>query len=126
MLRLSTGEDVIAYLTLHKEGYILREPMVVMLKFDNKTGKQHVLMDHWLPVSIIEHNETMVPEFKVVARMQPSSEFEEYYVNAVRNIQKLKLTSSDEDVNDPLVDMSDEDMTSYLDSIGPVGSNQIH
>jgi hypothetical protein len=127
MLRLNTGEDIIAF--THQEpgeDYYVLQPMVVMVKFDNRTGSQQVLMDHWLPISIIEFNETVIKEDVVLATMQPTKDFLMYYNNAVEKLNKLKETSSDEDVNESSENMSSNEMTEFLELFDPAGSNQIH
>ena len=127
MLRLNTGEDIIAF--THQEpgeDYYVLQPMVVMVKFDNRTGNQQVLMDHWLPISIIEFNETVIREDAVLATMQPNKDFLVYYNNAVEKLNKLKETSSYEDVNESSENMSSNEMTEILELFDPVGSNQIH
>ena len=127
MLRLNTGEDIIA-LTHHEPGqdYYVLEPMAVMVKFDNKTGNQHIIMDHWLPTTIIEFNETVIREEVVLATMQPNTSFLNYYNNAVEQLNKLKATSSNEDVNESSEVMSANEMTQLLELFDPAGSNQIH
>jgi len=127
ILRLNTGEDVIAY-SHHEPGedYYVLQPMAVMIKFDNKTGTQHVIMDHWLPTTIIEFNETVIKEDAVLATMQPNKDFLKYYNDAVEKLNKLKVTSSNEDVNESSERMSSNEMTELLELFDPVGSNQIH
>jgi hypothetical protein len=127
MLRLNTGEDIIA-LTHHEPGedYYVLQPMAVMVKFDNKTGNQHIIMDHWLPTTIIEFNETVIREEVVLATMQPNTSFLNYYNNAVEQLNKLKATSSNEDVNESSEVMSTNEMTQLLELFDPAGSNQIH
>jgi hypothetical protein len=127
ILRLNDGEDIIA-LTHHEPGedYYVLQPMALIVKFDNRTGNQHVMMDHWLPVSIIEFNETVIREDMVLATMQPNAEVLDHYNTAIDKLNKLKTTSSDEDVNESSVDMSSNEMTELLELFDPVGSNQIH
>ena len=127
MLRLNTGEDIIA-LTHHEPGedYYVLQPMAVMVKFNNKTGNQHIIMDHWLPTTIIEFNETVIRQEVVLATMQPNTSFLNYYNNAVEQLNKLKATSSNEDVNESSEVMSTNEMTQLLELFDPAGSNQIH
>jgi hypothetical protein len=127
LLRLNSGEDVIAFVH-HEPGedYYVRQPMAVIVKFDSRTGNQHVIMDHWLPTTIIEFNETVIRETEVIATMQPNASFLDYYETAVDKLNKLKTTSSDEDVNESSEVMSSNEMTELLELFDPVGSNQIH
>jgi hypothetical protein len=127
MLRLNTGEDIIAF-THHEPGedYYVVQPMEVMVKFDNRTGNQHVLMDHWLPTTIIEFNETVIREDVVLATMQPNIDLLNCYNTAVEQLNKLKETSSDKDASESSEIMSTNEMIELLELFDPVGSNQIH
>ena len=49
LLRISTGEDVMCYVEEYgADELAIREPMMVMVNFDNKTGKQIVAMDNFV------------------------------------------------------------------------------
>jgi len=119
VLRLKTGEDIIAYLEqVDKLNFIVREPMVFMFKNNPKTGKDIVMMDHWLPVQLLKHNEAFIAENEIVTILEPTSEFTEYFENAVDSIHKAKsvveeLSESNEE------EMSQELMTTMLDLVGP-------
>jgi hypothetical protein len=119
VLRLKTGEDIIAYLEqVDKLNFIVREPMVFMFKNNPKTGKDIVMMDHWLPVQLLKHNEAFIAENEIVTILEPTSEFSEYFENAVDSIHKAKsvveeLSESNEE------EMSQELMTTMLDLVGP-------
>ena len=119
ILRLKSGEDIIAYLEqVDKLNFIVREPMVVLLKNDARSGKQIIMMDHWLPAPLIQHNEAFITENEIVTILEPTSEFSEYFENAVDSIQKAKsmgeeLSNSDEEV------MNQDLMTTMLELVGP-------
>jgi hypothetical protein len=119
VLRLKTGEDIIAYLEqVDKLNFIVREPMVFMFKNNPKTGRDIVMMDHWLPVQLLKHNEAFLAENEIVTILEPTSEFSEYFENAVDSIHKAKsvveeLSESNEE------EMSQELMTTMLDLVGP-------
>lgn len=117
VLRLKSGEDIIAYLEqVDKLNFIVREPMVVLVKSDMKSGKQIIMMDHWLPAPLLKHNEAFLAENEIVTILEPTSEFSEYFENAVDAIHKAKTVreeSSDEE------EMNKDLMTMMLDSVGP-------
>lgn len=117
VLRLKSGEDIIAYLEqVDKLNFIVREPMVVLVKSDMKSGKQIIMMDHWLPAPLIKHNEAFLAENEIVTILEPTSEFSEYFENAVDAIHKAK--TGEEDSSDE-EEMSKDLMTMMLDSVGP-------
>jgi hypothetical protein len=119
ILRLKSGEDIIAYLEqVDKLNFIVREPMVVLLKSDARSGKQIIMMDHWLPAPLIQHNEAFITENEIVTILEPTSEFSEYFEDAVDTIHRAKsaggeVSDSDEE------GMSQDLMTTMLELVGP-------
>jgi hypothetical protein len=119
IVRLKTGEDIITYLEqVDKLNFIVREPMIVMVKNDSRTGKQIIMMDHWLPVPLILHNEAFISEKEILTILEPTSEFSEYFENSIDAFAKTK-SSSDETNNSNDEEFKDEMMNLMLDSVGP-------
>jgi hypothetical protein len=118
LIRLKNGEDIIAYTEqIDKMNFILREPMVVLVKFDNRTSKQTVIMDHWLPKSIIRHNEAFITKSEILTIMEPTSEFSEYFENAIMAINK---TISDSENPEATKENTDQHIINMmLDTVGP-------
>ena len=126
IIRLKTGEDIIAYIEqVDKMNFIVREPMVVLTKQDFKNGKHIIMMDHWLPVPLIRHNEAFITESEIVTMLEPTSDFSEYYENAVstmKQVLQFNTSSSDEEEKS----LSREEMLMMLESVGPDISELIH
>ena len=125
ILRLKSGEDIICYMEHYgHDELIVRDAMVVFTKTDFKSGKQVIMLEHWLPIQLIKENETIIKQSEVVATMTPSSAFFEYYMNAVSVVKESlssdgdELSSSDDD------ELTPEDMRLILDAVGP--TNQMH
>jgi hypothetical protein len=117
LLRLKSGEDIITYFEqVDKLNFIVREPMVVLVKSDMKSGKQIIMMDHWLPAPLIKNNEAFITEGEIVTILEPTSEFSEYFENAVDAIHKAKTVEEDSSDEEEL---SKDLMTIMLDSVGP-------
>lgn len=117
VLRLKSGEDIIAYLEqVDKLNFIVREPMVVLVKSDMKSGKQVILMDHWLPAPLIKHNEAFLTENEIVTILEPTSEFSDYFENAVDVIHRAKAVEEDSSDEE---EMSKDLMTMMLETVGP-------
>jgi hypothetical protein len=117
LLRLKSGEDIITYFEqVDKLNFIVREPMVVLVKSDMKSGKQIIMMDHWLPAPLIKNNEAFITEGEIVTILEPTSEFSEYFENAVDAIHKAKNVEEDSSNEE---EMSKDLMTMMLDSVGP-------
>lgn len=127
ILRLKTGEDIICYMEHYgNDEVIVREPMMVMVRMDYKTGKQTIGMDHWLPISLLKYNEVALKMSDVIAVMTPTAEFTEYYENAVAVVNKFKNskeeepTSSDDDV------LTQEDMSLILEGMDQLSNKVVH
>ena len=119
ILRLKSGEDIITYLEqVDKLNFIVREPMVVLLKNDTRSGRQIIMMDHWLPAPLIQNNEAFITESEIVTILEPTSEFSEYFENAVNTIHKAKTVEEDSSEASE-EEMSKDLMTMMLDSVGP-------
>lgn len=123
LLRLKDGEDLISYVEDYGTGEILlRSPMMVIVKHDVKSGKQTVLMDHWLPTYIILKNEVFLKTTDILCTMDSSPALNEYYENAITAINNFETdasASSDEE-------LTPEEMTMILESSNLVGSKLIH
>jgi hypothetical protein len=119
VLRLKSGEDIITYLEqVDKLNFIVREPMVFMVKTNPKTGKDIVMMDHWLPAPLLKHNEAFLAENEIVTILEPTSEFSEYFEGAVNSIHKAKsMVEESSESNEE--EMSQDLMTMMLDQVGP-------
>ena len=126
LLRLKSGEDIICYMEHYgHDEIVVRDAMVVYTKMDFKSGKQTILLEHWLPIQIIKENETIIKNSEIIAIMTPTNAFVDYYTNASSLVKQARmeaesdeLSSSDDD------ELTPEDMKMILDAVGP--TNQMH
>jgi hypothetical protein len=126
LLRLKSGEDIICYIENYgHDEIVIRDAMVVFIKTDMKTGNQIAMLDHWLPVSVIKENEAIVKMSEVLAIMNPSAEFTEYFENSVDTIKQIKQKVLDEEpLSSDDDELTPEDMRLILASVGP--TNLMH
>lgn len=123
ILRLRDGEDIIAYVEDYGKGQIvLRSPMMVMIKHDPRNGKQTVLMDHWLPINIIQENEATINEHEILCSFDPTADISEYYIQAISAIDQYNLNSTQSSNDDEL---TEQEINVLMES-NLMGSNQIH
>jgi hypothetical protein len=112
IFRLNSGEDIIAE-TERKDNLIkVINPIVFILRNDNKTGSQVVNMTFWLPVSLMENNQTIIDTRDIIATMDPSVDFAEYYLGAVKDINDSKTGFKSADEKEV---MSEEDKMAILE-----------
>lgn len=127
ILRLKTGEDIICYMEKYSDDVVVvREPMMVMVRTDYKTGKQNIGMDHWLPVQLLRENEAAIKQSEIIAVLTPTSEFSEYYENAVSVIKKVKQSNSDELASSDDDALTQEDMSLILDGLDQSVNKVVH
>lgn len=90
LLRLKNGDDIVSYVIQYsKEEVVLREPMLVLVKNDYKSGQQTLGMEAWLPYKIIKNNEVLIKCDDVLFSISVSEEFEEFYENMVDNFKNF-------------------------------------
>ena len=106
ILRLKNGEDIIGEVYTDTGDYEILDPMSVGLETRGKeTG---LVMQHWLPVQLIEGNRTIIRKEDVLTTFSPNSEFKEYYQNTVKklndilNAKKLADEMSDEEIQEAI------------------------
>lgn len=100
LIRFVSGEDIICQVEeLDNGDYKVIEPMSVMIK---DTGRKiGLIMQHWLPVQIIETNEAVVKLRDVLTMVNVDVMFEEYYINTVNEMNKqLETEVSNEEFED--------------------------
>lgn len=123
IFRLSSGEDIIAETERKDDLFKVVNPIVFMLRNDNRTGSQTVNMTFWLPVSLMEKNQTIIDSKDIIAMMDPSADFAEYYLGAVENINNSR--SSFKSSNDEKETLSEEDKMSILEMLSGGNSTSV-
>lgn len=125
IFRLSSGEDIIAEIERKDHLFKVTNPIVFMLRNDNRTGSQVVNMTFWLPASLLEKNQTIIDSKDIIATMDPSVDFAEYYLGAVENINNSR--TSFKTSNEEKETLTEEDKMSILEMLtGGNSTNVMH
>jgi hypothetical protein len=96
IIRLKTGEDIIANIFFINNGFHLTDPMVIQLAF--RGGPRGILsMAHWLPVQLIKENSVTVSISDVLTTIEPSDEMKEYYNQTVTKMKKVVQVQEESD-----------------------------
>lgn len=112
-IRLKTGDDIISYMFhCSKEQVVLRDPMLIVMRPDYKSGNQIVGMDSWLPFQIMNSNEVSINLSDILFISKASSEFEEFYENTVDTLKKKEEEKLDEENK-----LSNDEMLMILDAV---------
>ena len=108
IIRLQSGEDVIAdYTQVNGDSSVLlTNPMCLIFK-RMPTGRAVMLMSPWLPLELVEKNETWLFEADILSIFQPKSQIIDYYTNTVKEVEEDMIASKSEG-GDYLRDISDE------------------
>jgi translation elongation factor EF-G len=86
IIRLTSGEDLIAGLLEADGTYYLKSPMIFILK---DTGRTFALMlQNWLPVQIMKMNEAVLKSKDILLVSEPEENFAEYYLNQVEEMEE--------------------------------------
>ena len=113
IIRLQTGEDVIASYTTDKEGFVfLSNPMVFLVK-RNISAKSSVFLTNWLPVDVIERNVAQITKDDILCLVTPTEQFKQYYFKMIYEEQNGE--GSYDGPSDLIEDLSDESQDYYED-----------
>jgi hypothetical protein len=126
ILRLQSGEDIIAETIEDSNGYfILKNPFVIFTKRNGEV-KTSVFLVPWLPIDIIEQNVANIFMSDVMTMMIPTMELIDYYTRMLLEVEMddYSLLSSDEDTT--YVDDEDDFMEEDIEPIEVQGNKTVH
>ena len=112
VIRLQSGEDVIADIIDDEDVTILNNPMVLVLR-RSPTGSV-MMMSPWLPVEVISDNIASINNTEIVTITNPRDSLVEYYLTRVGQTI-IEVEKSDEMLQKYNQDLSDSD-GDYLDT----------
>ena len=111
IIRLKNGEDIIGEVLTDTGDYEIQEPMSVSI--EHRGNQSGLVMNHWLPVKLINRNQTIIKKEDVLTTFLPNDEFAEYYANTVERLARLMKVKqdvekmSDEEISEIMEDMLD-------------------
>ncbi len=103
VIKLYNGDQIICHAQEEKEQFIIKDALQFYLKID-RSGAHNISMDFWLPFPVTKNNTATIKKEQIIAVLDPTNDFEEYYENALETLEKSKeLESSiDEESEDRL------------------------
>ena len=106
IVRLQSGEDVIANYTDGQEGSVtLTNPMSLMFK-RMPTGRAVMMMSPWLPLELVEENVANIYAQDILSIFQPKQHIIDYYNTTVIQVEEDRKS----DEVDELHDMEEDDL----------------
>lgn len=119
IVRLKTGEDVIADIAVEEFTMKIMNPMNVIFK-RLPTGKAMMMMIPWIPMEIVEYNYTEIHNEDVLSVFEPKQALIAYYKHSIEDLYKRAEEESSDIENSLMSDeeeYSDEDIESFEDSL---------
>jgi len=116
IVRFKNGDDVICTLSsIEENSYLMEDPMTVSVHTDIKNNKQILILAHWLPVNITKTNDAVIEKTDIMTIYSPSDDFEEYYMNNVKETKEDKKAKEDitelfDDYDDIVEAMSEKEL----------------
>ena len=106
IVRLQSGEDVIANYVDDEEGSItLTNPMSLMFK-RMPTGRAVMMMSPWLPLELVEDNVACIYAQDILSVFQPKQSIIDYYNTTVTEVEEDR---QNEEMNE-LHDLEEDDL----------------
>ena len=106
IVRLQSGEDVIANYTDGEEGSItLVNPMSLIFK-RMPTGRAVMMMSPWLPLELVEDNVACIYAQDILSVFQPKQSIIDYYNTTVMEVEEDR---KNEEMNE-LHDLEEDDL----------------
>ena len=109
IIRLKNGEDIIGQVSANTGDYEINQPLAVSVEHHGR--ESGLVMQHWLPVQLIESNKVTIKKEDVLTTFIPNKEFSEYYENTVERMERLLKVKQEVD------EMSDEQISQIMEDL---------
>lgn len=120
IIRLKTGEDIIAEVIHNNHQYTLIDPMRMNIRRDARTDANLLGLDMWLPFQLIESNMAVLWENDVLTTMTPTQDIIDYYFSMLA--QAIETYSAHKN----LQEISTSDMSDMLEAMIESDSSVLH
>ena len=113
VIRLQSGEDIIADIISDGDYTILNNPMVVMVR-RSPTGSV-MMMSPWLPVEVISDNIASINNSEIVTTVNPRDSLVEYYLTRVGETNE-DIENSDFSLNEYNASSTQDYLDTFLEN----------
>lgn len=113
VIRLQSGEDIIADIISDGDYTILNNPMVVMVR-RSPTGSV-MMMSPWLPVEVISDNIASINNSEIVTTINPRDSLVEYYLTRVGETNE-DIEKSDFSLNEYNASATQDYLDTFLEN----------
>jgi hypothetical protein len=131
LIRLNTGEDIIASCLIDEEtgAVLLGSPMKVYLRRLTEAGQTVLVMMPWLPLELIEEDYATINYGDIITMVEPKQSFVRHYQETIiqyqavldsRNLEEELSADSDDEEDD------DEETQEILDAMEESRNKRFH
>ena len=131
LIRLNTGEDIIASCLIDEEtgAVLLGSPMKVYLRRITEAGQTVLVMMPWLPLELIEEDYATINYGDIITMVEPKQSFVRHYQETIiqyqavldsRNLEEELSADSDDEEDD------DEETQEILDAMEESRNKRFH
>lgn len=123
IVRLVSGEDIIAFYEEDEDVALVGNPMTMIFK-RLPTGKAVMLMAPWLPIEVVDEDIVSIPYSQIITVMNPKRHMSEYFINSVIDMEQELSDNPPEELSlrdasptdEEIEQQEDDDMVDYLES----------
>jgi hypothetical protein len=130
ILRLTTGEDIVALCLFDDESVTVDNPMKVYINRNAEAGKTMLIMLPWLPLEIVQDEYAHISLNDIITVIEPKESFVEYYFDTVSRyqvlIEKQEREVQADDVLEDQEDLDDEAIEEILEILKERKKYSIH
>lgn len=126
IVRLVSGEDIIAFYEEDEEMALVGNPMTMVFK-RLPTGKAVMLMAPWLPLEVVEEDIVSIPYSQIITVMNPKKHMSEYFINSVMDMEQELSDNPPEELSlrdaspteEEIEDQEDDELREILEGYNP-------
>jgi hypothetical protein len=117
IIRLQSGEDIIASFEQEQYSITVKDPMSIIFK-RLPTGKAMMMMIPWIPMEIVSHNVASIDNENILTVFEPKDALVVYYNKSIEDLYNKAAEEYDE-VEQSLLsdDDGDSDSDEYFEEV---------
>lgn len=114
IIRLVSGEDIIAFYEEDDDMVLVGNPMTMMFK-RLPTGKAVMMMSPWLPLEVVDEDIVSIPLSQIITVMNPKKHMQDYFVNSVIEMEEELSENPPEEMSLRDASPTDEEIEEHED-----------
>ncbi len=111
IIRLKTGKDLISFIEHSPATIKVIHPVAFYISYNKTDMTQELLMNFWLPMSLVADNSVSIPVSEILFVTEPKDSFKEYYLNF---LNQYEINALDNDIIKGLLELNDLEQNSKL------------